>query len=104
MKELLKRTLISASEEIEKSKEKNRLPDLKWILQLVQLGSSLGGARPKANNLDENSNLCVAKFPSRKDAYDMAIWGGPTNKLSVFGRLYIIVHSIYLLSYCYIHV
>ena len=68
------RTLISASEEIEKSEEKNQLPDLKWISQLVQPGSSLGGARPKANILDENSNLCVAKFPSRKDAYDMAIW------------------------------
>ena len=68
------RTLISASEEIEKSEEKNQLPDLKWISQLVQPGSSLGGARPKANILDENANLCVAKFPSRKDTYDMAIW------------------------------
>lgn len=67
MKEPLKRTLISASEEIEKSEEKNQLPDLNWISQPVQPGSSLGGARPKSNILDENSNFCVVKFPSRKD-------------------------------------
>ena len=68
------RALIAASEEIEKSEEKNLLPDLKWITQLVQPGSSLGGARPKASVLDENGNLCIAKFPSRKDDYDVALW------------------------------
>ena len=68
------RALIAASEEIEKSEEKNLLPDLKWITQLVQPGSSLGGARPKASVLDESGHLCVAKFPSRKDDYNIALW------------------------------
>ena len=43
------RGLIAASAEIEKSEENNMLPDRKWIAQLVQPGTSLGGARPKAN-------------------------------------------------------
>lgn len=34
----------------------------------------MGGARPKANVLDEAGHLCVAKFPSRKDRYDVALW------------------------------
>lgn len=38
------RELIAASEEIEKSEEENILPDWKWVVQLVQPGSSLGGA------------------------------------------------------------
>ena len=68
------RELIAASEEIEKSEEKNILPDQKWIFQLVQPGSSLGGARPKANVIDANKTLYVAKFPSRKDDYDTGLW------------------------------
>ncbi len=68
------RELIAASEEIEKSEEKNILPDQKWIFQLVQPGSSLGGARPKANVIDADKTLYVAKFPSRKDDYDTGLW------------------------------
>lgn len=58
------RELIAASSEIEKSEEEDQLPEMRWIAQLVQPGSSLGGARPKASVLDENKNLCIAKFPS----------------------------------------
>lgn len=68
------RELIAASSEIEKSEEENQLPEMRWIAQLVQPGSSLGGARPKASVLDENKNLCIAKFPSRKDDYDTGLW------------------------------
>lgn len=68
------RELIAASSEIEKSEEEDRLPEMRWIAQLVQPGSSLGGARPKASVLDENKNLCIAKFPSRKDDYDAGLW------------------------------
>ena len=41
------RELIAASSEIEKSEEENHLPERRWIEQLVQPGSSLGGARWK---------------------------------------------------------
>ena len=68
------RELIAASSEIEKSEEENRLPEMCWIAQLVQPGSSLGGARPKASVIDENRILYIAKFPSRKDNYDTGLW------------------------------
>ena len=68
------RELIAASAEIERSEEDNVLPDRKWIAQLVQPGSSLGGARPKASVIDTNKTLYVAKFPSRKDDYDAGLW------------------------------
>jgi serine/threonine-protein kinase HipA len=68
------RELIIASQEIESREEENLLPDMKWIAQLVQPGSSLGGARPKASVVDENKSLYVAKFPSRKDDYDVGLW------------------------------
>lgn len=68
------RDLLHASREIEKSEDANVLPEKKWIAQLIQPGSSLGGARPKASVLDEKGNLCIAKFPSRKDDYDAGLW------------------------------
>ena len=67
------RELIAASSEIEKSEEENHLPEKRWIEQLVQPGSSLGGARPKASVIDENKILYIAKFPSRKDDYDIGL-------------------------------
>ena len=68
------RELIHASQEVEKSEENDVLPEKKWIAQLIQPGTSLGGARPKAGVLDEKGNLCIAKFPSRKDDYDTGLW------------------------------
>ena len=66
--------LAAASMEVEKSEERNLLPDKKWLLQLVHPGTSLGGARPKAGVLNEEGELCVAKFPSRNDEYDIGLW------------------------------
>lgn len=68
------RDLLFASQEIEKSEEQNLLPDKKWLAQLMQPGTSLGGARPKASVIDENKNLYIAKFPSRKDDHDVGLW------------------------------
>lgn len=68
------RELEHASREIEKSEEKNLLPDKKWLTQLVQPGSSLGGARPKAGVVDAGNVLYIAKFPSQKDDYDAGLW------------------------------
>ena len=68
------RELIAASAEIVRSEEDNELPDRKWIAQLVQPGSSLGGARPKASVIDMDKTLYIAKFPSRKDDYDTGLW------------------------------
>ena len=46
----------------------------KWIAVLIAPGSSLGGARPKANVFDAKKNLWIAKFPSKTDTVDKALW------------------------------
>ncbi|MFH6959587.1 type II toxin-antitoxin system HipA family toxin [Flavobacterium aquidurense] len=46
----------------------------KWLSVLMAPGSSLGGARPKANILDNNKSLWIAKFPSKTDTIDKAAW------------------------------
>lgn len=68
------RELMRAAHEIELSEEKHLLPSKKWLVQLLHPGTSLGGARPKASVIDEDGSLTVAKFPSRKDDYDVAQW------------------------------
>ena len=68
------RALVAASMAIEKSEELNQLPEKKWLLQLVHPGTSLGGARPKAGVIDDKGCLCIAKFPSRNDNYDVGLW------------------------------
>lgn len=46
----------------------------KWLRMLVAPGSSLGGARPKANVMHADGSLWIAKFPSRKDRRDVGAW------------------------------
>lgn len=55
----------------------------KWISILIAPGSSLGGARPKANILDKDKNLWIAKFPSKTDTIDMAAWEFLAYKLAI---------------------
>lgn len=45
-----------------------------WLKVLVAPGSSLGGARPKANLTEEDGQLWIAKFPAADDYYDVALW------------------------------
>lgn len=46
----------------------------RWLELLIAPGSSLGGARPKANIVDEKGQLWIAKFPSQNDIVDKANW------------------------------
>ena len=46
----------------------------RWLSVLMAPGSSLGGARPKANILDADKSLWIAKFPSKTDTIDKAAW------------------------------
>ena len=46
----------------------------RWLSVLMAPGSSLGGARPKANILDTDKSLWIAKFPSKTDTTDKAAW------------------------------
>ena len=61
------RALCDACYEIELAEERNELPEQRWLDQLIDPGTSLGGARPKANVVDTDGKLYVAKFPSKKD-------------------------------------
>lgn len=54
-----------------------------WISILIASGSSLGGARPKANILDKDKNLWIAKFPSKTDIIDKATWEFLAYKLAI---------------------
>ena len=76
------RALVAASMEIEKSEELNQLPEKKWLLQLVHPGTSLGGASPKAGVMEDKGCLCVAKFPSSNDDYDVGLWEHHSHLLS----------------------
>ena len=59
--------LCHACHEIESAEERSELPEQRWLDQLIDPGTSLGGARPKANVIDSDGKLYVAKFPSKKD-------------------------------------
>ncbi|MEA3452437.1 MAG: HipA N-terminal domain-containing protein [Bacteroidota bacterium] len=66
------RDLQYATNIIESDKDSAEIK--KWLAILLAPGSSLGGARPKANILDENNHLWIAKFPSKNDVIDKAAW------------------------------
>lgn len=76
------RDLWHASYAIEASEERNELPEKRWIAQLEHPGTSLGGARPKANVLDEQKHMWISKFPSRKDTHDVGLWEHICNQLA----------------------
>lgn len=46
----------------------------KWVNDLLNPGSSLGGARPKATVMDTEDSLWIAKFPSINDEYNVSAW------------------------------
>lgn len=53
----------------------SRLRDEREFLALLLApGSSLGGARPKANFVAEDASLWIAKFPSRGDVREVGAW------------------------------
>lgn len=60
----------------------------KWINILLAPGSSLGGARPKANILDEKGELWIAKFPAKNDTIDKAAWEFLAYQLAIKAGIY----------------
>ncbi len=54
--------------------DKNYTDTAKWLAVLIAPGSSLGGARPKANIMDTKQNPWIAKFPAKNDTIDKAAW------------------------------
>lgn len=74
------RELEHAANIIEADGEASESEALKLLLAP---GSSLGGARPKANVLDHNGDLWIAKFPSQNDVRDVGAWEAVTHKLAL---------------------
>lgn len=54
----------------------------RWLSVLVAPGSSLGGARPKANFTETDGSLWIAKFPAKDDDRDIAAWEMLVHKLA----------------------
>lgn len=68
--------------ELERS-DATDLPELrKWLASLLAPGTSLGGARPKANFTDKDGTLWIAKFPSQNDKNDTGLWELILNELA----------------------
>ena len=71
-----------ASLQLENLLHKNNNETLKWLKILINPASSLGGARPKAGVVDKDNSLCIAKFPSNSDTYDVGLWEKIANNLA----------------------
>lgn len=76
------RELENASLEYEKGLEQDNPEILKWLNMLYAPGSSLGGARPKANIQDTDGSLWIAKFPSKNDDVNIGAWEMVANSLA----------------------
>lgn len=68
------RELEHASLQLEREELPGTAEHIQWLNMLIAPGSSLGGARPKANVLDEFRHLWIAKFPSGYDSKNMGAW------------------------------
>ncbi|MUP45909.1 type II toxin-antitoxin system HipA family toxin [Gramella sp. BOM4] len=73
--------LQEAVNHIESDSETNTIRQ--WLAVLIAPGSSLGGARPKANVLGKNGDLWIAKFPSKTDTIDKGAWEFLTYRLAL---------------------
>lgn len=74
------RSLESASRNFENEEDRD---EEKWLEQLIAPGSSLGGARPKANVLAPDGSLWIAKFPSKHDEWNTGAWEMTVHELAL---------------------
>ena len=68
------REFVDMAQEYERQDAQGGTVREEWLLNLYRQGSSLGGARPKANVRDTDGSLWIAKIPSVNDDYDVALW------------------------------
>lgn len=81
------RDLEYAVEQYEKNADKLDEASLKWMNQLIAPGSSLGGARPKADVVDTSGKQWIAKFPSNKDDSDAGLWEMVVHDLAIQAKI-----------------
>ena len=79
-------TSLRALQDAARALEEDRLESVAQLdavlEQLLAPGSSLGGSRPKASVVDEHGHLCIAKFPSREDQWDVGAWEALAHRLA----------------------
>ena len=68
------REFVDMAHDYERQDEQGGTIREQWLMNLYRQGSSLGGARPKANVRDTDDSLWIAKIPSIHDDYDVALW------------------------------
>jgi serine/threonine-protein kinase HipA len=66
--------LARASRALEQDNAEEQPEYEQWLSLLMAPGTSLGGARPKANFAQADGSLWIAKFPSPMDRYDVGAW------------------------------
>jgi serine/threonine-protein kinase HipA len=76
------RELEQASLQMEEDDFFNQDLSFHWLQLLIAPGSSLGGARPKANVMDAKGQMWIAKFPSKNDHRDSGAWEYLTHQLA----------------------
>lgn len=76
-------TLLGELEAASVQLEKHEGNIEKILRQLLAPGSSLGGARPKANVREADNSLWIAKFPSKNDDIDVGAWEMVVHDLAV---------------------
>ena len=76
------RELEYASLQLERDDAVNDPEYARWLSMLIDPGSSLGGARPKASVIDEKGQLWIAKFPSSQDEKNAGAWEMVLNELA----------------------
>lgn len=81
------RDLEYAVAQYEKNADELDEASLKWINQLIAPGSSLGGARPKADVVDTNGKQWIAKFPGKNDDTDIGLWEMIVHDLAIQAKI-----------------
>ena len=83
------RELEYASLQLERDDAINDPEYAHWLSVLIDPGSSLGGARPKASVIDENGHLWIAKFPSSRDEKNSGAWEMVLHELAKACGIYV---------------
>ena len=81
------RELEYAVDQYEKNADQLDESSLKWINQLIAPGSSLGGARPKADVVDTKGKQWIAKFPGKNDDSDVGLWEMIVHDLAIQAKI-----------------
>jgi len=76
------RKLQRYAQKVERGERLTSREEDEEIALLVAPGSSLGGARPKANFRADDGMLWIAKFPSRDDSWDVGAWELVLNRMA----------------------